>query len=1317
MFQRLRGSAPPAATAAFVETVQGCQNTRATLAASYAAASRGLTMGDYSSRFLCYCAGLVLFGFTAFNIIGPAYNIPVTDRLRYSQNYYFVIVGTFILLMEGPASGPLAPTVLWFRRLIRRYAGLLDDMAGRAVFYGVQAFLVFAVYRHTRPMELAALLLGLTSIMMLVVSAMAGSRLAALRAQVRVAAGASDAEQGELERVFKKYDADGSNTISAEELNFLMKDITGSCLGPSRLEAAMRSMDADQTGDIGLREFIVWFQVDGPRTKKEAERAVRACEAEVKAAEAAYQTGTGVHGAVDASKLRLQTAKADLAQQAKEEAAAAAARRAEEAEEAALVVREKASWNQEKVARRKATPLPNTKVDFISQRAGEVASEAQHFLMHGHWTCGGAVFLIAALMLGGCVLFAMDGAAQAVVATPAAASAASRAAALAVAPAAVPAASNAAVALQEFRAVEEPSRVAIKGQKLQNTALATSVGATNRVSRHLRSRSLRSNTASGLTPEASLIAAFVTVDGSSFAHLKEVSARRRDLLGAQLFNGYFLLILLAICLQELPGGTFLPLVGGMVGYFRLCTRMRLHALARPLGRGLLYMWQAQLAYCVYGTSSGAAAAWMQFFSGALFAFGAIYAALGYLLNAKLERAKVALRQKMANGGVVKPEQIQNAFRSADKDRSGVVDIKELGAMCAELGVEMSVEDLLRARDAMDIDGNGVISLSEFHAWFDAAKNEPVPFLEVPEDQRDLSKFQRLRRMLQDGGWTTQSLSYICGLAVLLQMLFAIGVPIWVPGAWEQLDLGIYILDFYFAFIGLLVVVFESDIRSSVLRVYVLALRGYCAKWLRALDVLTGRGLFFFIEGGLMACAFFDYTHFILSITGACLAFAGLCEMTVGILTARKLDAQKAELHAKLGGDLAKLRINFDGWDTDRNGALDSLEFSKLCMSLGKELDKWELMRAIDVLDANKTGMIDFDEFAFWYTYERPRSVKEAEQGVTKAEAALATAKEKGETRLFMEQHQRSLQEAKDLVKQLRAEEAAMAAAREAMRLAAEAHKEADKLAAQAALEVAAGKSKADIASSRAQAAAERGSVEMQKFVTFVQHGHWTTKTVCFSVALAAIAISVLHLWTAPILVLLHPAFVSFQVYKLLLAFAILMLEMPQQPECCGLPLPCCYTLGMALSDFFMNWFRVLGSLYGRGIFYFTQGIIAYCVEKYFLLPRLNDLSLIAVGACYVLLGLKTSWDVASVRGRLAAALEAEGGVSEQRLEAAFVKYDKDGSGYIDQVELGKLCTSLGLTLSTADLERAMFALDEGHNGIIGKPEFMGWFTTLNMPGK
>lgn len=66
-------------------------------------------------------------------------------------------------------------------------------------------------------------------------------------------------------------------------------------------------------------------------------------------------------------------------------------------------------------------------------------------------------------------------------------------------------------------------------------------------------------------------------------------------------------------------------------------------------------------------------------------------------------------------------------------------------------------------------------------------------------------------------------------------------------------------------------------------------------------------------------------------------------------------------------DLAELHEIFDHFDKDKNGSIESSEFSALLNALDAEMSESEVATGLRALDEDGNGTIEFDEFATWWT--------------------------------------------------------------------------------------------------------------------------------------------------------------------------------------------------------------------------------------------------------------------------------------------------------------------------------------------------------------
>lgn len=61
-----------------------------------------------------------------------------------------------------------------------------------------------------------------------------------------------------------------------------------------------------------------------------------------------------------------------------------------------------------------------------------------------------------------------------------------------------------------------------------------------------------------------------------------------------------------------------------------------------------------------------------------------------------------------------------------------------------------------------------------------------------------------------------------------------------------------------------------------------------------------------------------------------------------------------------------LRESFEHFDADGDGRIDLHEFGELCRALGGEIDDAHRDVGFRAIDTNRSGSIDYAEFAAWW---------------------------------------------------------------------------------------------------------------------------------------------------------------------------------------------------------------------------------------------------------------------------------------------------------------------------------------------------------------
>jgi Ca2+-binding EF-hand superfamily protein len=66
-------------------------------------------------------------------------------------------------------------------------------------------------------------------------------------------------------------------------------------------------------------------------------------------------------------------------------------------------------------------------------------------------------------------------------------------------------------------------------------------------------------------------------------------------------------------------------------------------------------------------------------------------------------------------------------------------------------------------------------------------------------------------------------------------------------------------------------------------------------------------------------------------------------------------------------------------------------------------------------------------------------------------------------------------------------------------------------------------------------------------------------------------------------------------------------------------------------------------------------------------------------------------------------------MSSDPLRDRFDRFDRDGNGKIDEVELTRLLDTLGVGFSAAQVRATFEAIDQNHSGFIDFEEFRSWW--------
>lgn len=161
------------------------------------------------------------------------------------------------------------------------------------------------------------------------------------------------------------------------------------------------------------------------------------------------------------------------------------------------------------------------------------------------------------------------------------------------------------------------------------------------------------------------------------------------------------------------------------------------------------------------------------------------------------------------------------------------------------------------------------------------------------------------------------------------------------------------------------------IMGMVLEVKTLFCTRYCKArldyWLRILSRVWGRGLFYLLVAGMQ----FTQKSLLGYACGAALLFCAVLSLAVSRAASKKLAALHNRLVAGFGDKSpGGVRAAFDRADSNKDDALDAVEFAQVASSLGTELTNDELEAVFGLLDSDRSGTISFQEFEAWWKGER-----------------------------------------------------------------------------------------------------------------------------------------------------------------------------------------------------------------------------------------------------------------------------------------------------------------------------------------------------------
>jgi len=111
---------------------------------------------------------------------------------------------------------------------------------------------------------------------------------------------------------------------------------------------------------------------------------------------------------------------------------------------------------------------------------------------------------------------------------------------------------------------------------------------------------------------------------------------------------------------------------------------------------------------------------------------------------------------------------------------------------------------------------------------------------------------------------------------------------------------------------------------------------------------------------------FQADSYLRNFMGVILIIVGIISLFIGIMLSRKLSKMRLEMQEKIGTDFERIQEQFNRFDTNRTGFIDSQQFCAMCAALGLDLTNTERDYALNLLDKDRDGVIDVYEFSAWF---------------------------------------------------------------------------------------------------------------------------------------------------------------------------------------------------------------------------------------------------------------------------------------------------------------------------------------------------------------
>ena len=137
-------------------------------------------------------------------------------------------------------------------------------------------------------------------------------------------------------------------------------------------------------------------------------------------------------------------------------------------------------------------------------------------------------------------------------------------------------------------------------------------------------------------------------------------------------------------------------------------------------------------------------------------------------------------------------------------------------------------------------------------------------------------------------------------------------------------------------------------------------------WAKFIGRLQGRGLLYIFLGSVQFGQHFWFTY----ISGGVMIAAGIACVVVARHAVGKLNKLHAAVVQSHANEPEAMRATFAKYDADHSGALELPELAQVATELGTDLTKNELVAVFNLLDVDKDGKIEIEEFSAWWTGDK-----------------------------------------------------------------------------------------------------------------------------------------------------------------------------------------------------------------------------------------------------------------------------------------------------------------------------------------------------------